>query len=128
MGGMLVGFDQQIFRSTPPVNEMVAKGDRLAPVAASGGGTMRVGLPGDPSAPAARAPATDPREVDQLRLSAPGVEVLVDLVAGGRVASIVIAGRELLRTPRDGPRDWGSFPMAPYAGRVRDGEFTFGGV
>jgi hypothetical protein len=41
IGGMLVGLDQQIFRSTPPVNEMVAKGDRLAPVAASGGGTMR---------------------------------------------------------------------------------------
>ena len=60
IGGMLVGFDQQIFRTTPPVNEMVAKGDRLAPVAASGGGTMRVGLPGDPAAPAAAPGATDP--------------------------------------------------------------------
>jgi hypothetical protein len=49
IGGILVGFDQQIFRTTPPVNELVAKGDRLAPVAASGGGTMRVRMPGDPS-------------------------------------------------------------------------------
>jgi hypothetical protein len=53
IGGILVGFDQQIFRTTPPVNELVAKGDRLAPVAAAGGGTMRVGMPGDP------APSTD---------------------------------------------------------------------
>ena len=51
----------------------------------------------------------------------------MDLVAGGRVASLVVDGRELLRTSRDGPRDWGSYPMAPYAGRVRDAEFTFGG-
>src|SRR6187551_3020921 len=94
IGGMLVGLDQQIFRSTPPVNEMVAKGDRLAPVAASGGGTMRVGLPGDPPAPGSDAPASavnpaDP-DIDQMRLSAPGVEVVVDLVDGGRVASVVV--------------------------------------
>jgi hypothetical protein len=48
IGGILVGFDQQIFRTTPPVSELVAKGERLAPVAAAGGGTMRVMLPGDP--------------------------------------------------------------------------------
>jgi aldose 1-epimerase len=126
IGGILVGFDQQIFRSTPPVNEMVAKGDRLAPVAASGGGTMRVGLPGDPAAPLATSTAIDP-DIDVLRLSAPGVEAVVDLVAGGRIASLVVDGRELLRATRDGPRDWGSYPMAPYAGRIRDAEFTFAG-
>ena len=126
IGGILVGFDQQIFRSTPPVNEMVAKGDRLAPVAASGGGTMRVGLPGDPAAPQGTPPPIDP-DIDVLRFSAPGVEAAVDLVAGGRLASLVVDGRELLRTTRDGPRDWGSFPMAPYAGRIRDAEFTFAG-
>src|SRR6476469_5116709 len=103
---MLVGLDQQIFRSTPPVNEMVAKGDPAAPVTAPG--------------------AIDP-EVEILRLSAPGVEAVVDLIAGGRVASLAVDGREVLRTSRDGPRDWGSYPMAPYAGRVRDAEFTFGG-
>jgi aldose 1-epimerase len=64
---------------------------------------------------------------DGLLLSAPGVEVIVDLAAGGRVASLLVDGRELLKTSRDGPRDWGSFPMAPYAGRVRDAEFVFDG-
>jgi len=29
IGGILVGFDQQIFRTTPPVNELVAKGTPL---------------------------------------------------------------------------------------------------
>jgi aldose 1-epimerase len=126
IGGILVGFDQQIFRSTPPVNEMVAKGDRLAPVAASGGGTMRVGLPGDPASTDALPGAFEP-EPKLLRLSAPGVEAIVDLAAGGRIASLVIDGRELLRTSRDGPLDRGSFPMAPYAGRIRNAEFMFGG-
>jgi aldose 1-epimerase len=127
IGGILVGFDQQIFRTTPPVNELVAKGDRLAPVAASGGGTMRVGLPGDPTRLENAEPAAD-SGLEVLRLSAPGVEVVVDLALGGRVASFQVDGRELLKTAGDGPIVWGSFPMAPYAGRVRDGRFTFAGV
>jgi aldose 1-epimerase len=49
------------------------------------------------------------------------------MVAGGRIASLQIDGYELLKTSRDVPRDWGSFPMAPYAGRVRNAEFVFGG-
>ncbi len=126
IGGMLVGFDQQIFRTTPPVNELIAKADRLAPVAAAGGGTMRIGLPGDPAAPAPT--GTTPGEPpDVLHLTAPGVEAVVDLVAGGRLASLVIEGRELLKTAGDGPLAWGSYPMAPYAGRVRDATLTFGG-
>ena len=125
IGGIIVGFDQQIFRTTPPVNELVAKGDRLAPVAASGGGTMTVGLPEDPAQPATDDDrATDP---DVLRLSAAGVEAVVDLAAGGRIASLRVDGHELLRTAGASPIEWGSFPMAPFAGRVRDAMFTFGG-
>jgi aldose 1-epimerase len=49
---------------------------------------------------------------------------------GGRVASLRIDGRELLvggdaDTP---PMQWGSYPMAPWAGRIRHGRFTFDGV
>lgn len=135
IGGMLVGFDQQIFRTTPPTNELVAKGDRLAPVAASGGGTMRVGMPGDPALPAivadperrrSTAPADD-HGSDLLSLSATGVDLVVDLAAGGRIASLVVDGHELLKTSGDGPITWGSFPMAPFAGRIRDAAFTFAG-
>jgi aldose 1-epimerase len=124
IGGIIVGFDQQIFRTTPPVKELVAKGDRLAPVAAAGGGTMRVGLPGDPALAAVDLPdrTADPAT---LRLSAPGVEAVVDLVAGGRIASLRIDGHELLRTTGESPMLWGSYPMAPYAGRIRDAVFTF---
>ncbi|OGO57758.1 MAG: hypothetical protein A2Z32_06015 [Chloroflexi bacterium RBG_16_69_14] len=73
---------------------------------------MTVGLPGDP----------DP---GRLRLSASGVEAIIDLAAGGRVASLVVEGRQLLKTEGYGPFAWGSFPMAPYAGRVRGGTFGF---
>jgi aldose 1-epimerase len=58
--------------------------------------------------------------------------VEVDLERGGRIASLVVDGDELL-VSRDHPEafepfGWGSFVMAPYAGRVRDARFTFGGV
>jgi aldose 1-epimerase len=53
--------------------------------------------------------------------------VTIDPVAGGRVASLVVFGRELL-VARDGgnhPFGWGSYPMVPWAGRVRRGRFHF---
>ena len=145
IGGIIAGFDQQIFRTTPPVNELVAKGDRLAPVAASGGGTMSVGLPDEPDADPApdatggaapdttaatadESPGVSPGDrPDHLLLSAPGVTAVVDLAVGGRIASLMIGGRELLRTSGDDPIAWGSFPMAPYAGRVRDARLRFSG-
>jgi aldose 1-epimerase len=110
------------FRSTPPAEELVAKGAPLAPVAASGGGTLTVGLAKELGsvAPAGPDPAT-------LHLEAPGVRVVVDLAHGGRLASFVVDGRELLVTEGLGQFAWGSFPMAPFAGRVRDGAFSFRG-
>ena len=119
IGGIVAGIEQQIFRTTPPAQELVAKGTPLRAVAAAGGGTVTVGLPGDPTAPNARP--------ERLRLGAPGVDVEVDLDAGGRLASFVIDGRELLVTEGPGPTTWGSFPMVPFAGRVRDGLFEFRG-
>jgi aldose 1-epimerase len=115
IGGIIVGFDQQIFRTTPPVNELVAKGTPLRASAASGGGTLTIGVPD---------PEVDP---ERLELMAPGVGAVVDLVAGGRLASLVVDGRELLKTQGDGPITWGSFPMAPFAGRVRDATLRFAG-
>lgn len=108
IGGILVGFDQQIFRTTPPVNELVAKGAPLPSAAAAGGGRLTVGMPEDDAQP------------ERLELTAPGVAAVVDLVAGGRVSSFIVDGRELLKTSDDDPVRWGSFPMVPFAGRVRD--------
>lgn len=118
IGGIVAGIDQQIFRTTPPAQELVAKGAPIRPVAAAGGGTITVRLPGDP----------DPEPAPgRLHLGGPGVDVLVDLVAGGRTSSFVVDGRELLLTDRAGPFAWGSFPMVPFAGRIRDGAFEFHG-
>lgn len=57
------------------------------------------------------------------------VEMVVDGAQGGRIASLVIDGLELLVTREEAPTAmrWGSFPMAPWAGRVRRGRFEFGG-
>ena len=120
--GIVAGIDQQVWRTTPPANELVAKGKPLAPVAAAGGGTMTVRLPEE-----LEARAQDGREAELLHLDAPGAHAIVDLADGGRVSSLVVDGRELLVTEGSGPFACGSFPMAPFAGRVRDGTFTFGG-
>jgi aldose 1-epimerase len=45
---------------------------------------------------------------------------------GGRISSLVVRGSELLLTEGAGPMLWGSYPMVPFAGRVRRGRFRFG--
>jgi aldose 1-epimerase len=53
---------------------------------------------------------------------------------GGRVASLRVGTRQLLieRPSEVGsepdPMSWGCYPMAPWAGRVRHGQFAFGGT
>lgn len=59
--------------------------------------------------------------------SVEGARLEVDLEAGCRLASFAVGGHELLVTSAPSPIDWGCYPMAPYAGRVRDGCFAFGG-
>ncbi len=50
-------------------------------------------------------------------------------VDGGRIASLNVGGRDLLVTGDSAtdPLLWGCYPMVPFAGRVRNGRFTFGG-
>jgi galactose mutarotase-like enzyme len=62
-----------------------------------------------------------------IRLSAGPASLLVDTDQGGRIASLVVAGRELLVTSGFGPFGWGSFPMAPFAGRLRNARLAFDG-
>lgn len=56
------------------------------------------------------------------------VSVSVDLRNGGRLSSVVVAGRELLVTSAETDLGWGWYPMAPWAGRTRRGQFNYGGV
>ena len=51
--------------------------------------------------------------------------VTVDLDHGARLASFILEGRELLVTEGPSAIRWGSYPMAPWAGRVRQGRFVF---
>lgn len=64
-----------------------------------------------------------------LELVAGDARVTVFPHRGGRVGQIAVAGRPLLQcTPEGDPMTWGSFPMAPWAGRLRDGRFSFRGA
>ena len=52
----------------------------------------------------------------------------IDPASGGRIASLSVDGLELLVTEGPTPLDWGCYPMAPWAGRVRRGRFRFAGA
>ena len=60
IGGILAGFDGQVFRTTPPPHELVRKGDRLPSIPAGDGGTLIVELPEDGAQP----PATESQPGD----------------------------------------------------------------
>lgn len=54
--------------------------------------------------------------------------VELDLETGGRLARVVAAGHELLTdVDRSTLYHWGSYVMAPWAGRIRDGRFQLNG-
>ncbi|MFJ5260871.1 aldose 1-epimerase [Streptomyces sp. NPDC088387] len=59
---------------------------------------------------------------DHIILAAGDARATVDAGNGGRLASVTLAGTELLR---QGPR-YGCFPMVPWCGRIRDGRFRDG--
>lgn len=64
-----------------------------------------------------------------LDLRAGDARVVVRPEHGGRLGSVQVAGRELLVTGHElGPIYWGSYPMAPWAGRIRHGAFSFAGT
>ena len=64
-----------------------------------------------------------------ITLATADAQVLIDPDLGGRIASLVVDGVELLvtGTADDDPMRWGSYPMVPWAGRVRRGRFRVAG-
>ena len=66
-------------------------------------------------------------EADRVVLTRDEATLTVDPSAGGRIASLVLRGREVLVTAGASPLWWGCYPMVPFAGRIRDGRFLFRG-
>lgn len=67
----------------------------------------------------------------ELRAGTPTLDVEVDVSPrdGGRVARLAVGGRELLVAgdSSSDPLAWGSYPMVPFAGRLRDGQLEVEG-
>ena len=87
--------------------------------------------PSEAAEPAEPAGGAEPAEAaagaNRLVLAAGGARLELSPADGGRIASLRIDGRELLRTEGYGPIEWGAYPMAPFAGRIREGAFPFRG-
>ncbi len=47
IGGIIVGFDQQIFRTMPPVQELIVKGQPVRGLSGEDGSEFQVVFPGD---------------------------------------------------------------------------------
>ena len=60
-------------------------------------------------------------------LEAGAARLVYSPARGGRLISLTVDGLDLLVTPEVDDHDFGSFPMAPWAGRVRHGRFAFDG-
>lgn len=84
----------------------------------------------EPRTPAARFHAMAPIAIGPIvRLAAGDVEVELAPQAGGRIAQIRVDGIEQLIGPERGLEaiQWGCYPMLPWAGRIREGRFSFEG-
>ncbi|WP_406288073.1 aldose 1-epimerase [Embleya sp. NBC_00896] len=60
-------------------------------------------------------------------LRSEGAEALILPAAGCRLGSLRAHGLELLRTGGEHPAEWGSYPMAPWVGRMGGARFEFDG-
>lgn len=70
-----------------------------------------------------------PTHADHLiTLRAGELAVTVDADAGSRLASVTWRGSELLASNDGSSFGWGSYVMAPYAGRIRNGRFRWFGA
>ncbi len=70
---------------------------------------------------------------DLLVFEAGDAKAVVDVERGGRLAGLSIDGTNLLWSGPDengdaDPLAWGSYPMVPFAGRIRHGRFRFDGT
>ena len=57
IGGIVVGFDQQVFRTTPPVQELIVNGQPVRGLSGQDGSEFEVVFPGDGPPEPAQLPA-----------------------------------------------------------------------
>lgn len=69
-----------------------------------------------------------PIVMNKIELVAESARVALDPADGGRIERLTVGELPLLVPPEANERDYGAFPMAPWAGRLRDGRFSFDGV
>ena len=63
IGGIIVGFDQQIFRTLPPAHELILKGQPVRGLSGHDGSDLVVIIPADAESPSRTAPsAPEPSE------------------------------------------------------------------
>lgn len=72
-------------------------------------------------------PASTRMRVRKMKLSRGSIEAVIDPAAGGRLASLRLDGEEVLVVNGEGATEWGCYPMVPWAGRVRNGQFMGAG-
>jgi aldose 1-epimerase len=72
--------------------------------------------------------ASGPASASTLVLEAGDVRATIHAHEGGRVGSLRIGDHEVLVTGDPDRMRWGSYPMVPFAGRIRHGRFAFRGV
>jgi aldose 1-epimerase len=65
--------------------------------------------------------------VSTCQLRAGDVTAVINPAAGGRLSGVTCGRHDLLARGGPVPWEWGSFVMAPYAGRVRHGVLTWNG-
>jgi len=63
-----------------------------------------------------------------IAISSGKATITLDPDRGGRIGSFEVDGLQLLVTAGDRATDWGCYVMAPFAGRIRNGRFTFKGT
>jgi len=89
--------------------------------------TRRVQDPASPTSLDAINASTIRAMSERIVLSAGPAEVVVDPAAGGRIAALRVGGLDVLVADGPGPLAWGCYPMAPWAGRIRDGVLRWRG-
>jgi aldose 1-epimerase len=62
-----------------------------------------------------------------LTMESGAARLVVSPERGGRIMALTVDGLDLLVTPEADDHNYGCFPMAPWAGRVRHGRFDFEG-